>query len=68
MTEILPGTALAALSRRADISLTDQLTARFAERIRQHLLAPGARLPSVRECARRHGVSPTTVEIGRAHV
>ena len=28
---------------------------------RQRLLAPGARLPSVRECARRHGVSPHTV-------
>jgi len=25
------------------------------------VLPPGARLPSVRECARRHGVSPTTV-------
>ena len=50
-----------ALSRRADVSLTDQLSTRFAERIRQRLLAPGARLPSVRECARRHRVSPTTV-------
>jgi DNA-binding transcriptional MocR family regulator len=49
------------LSRQADSSLTDQLAARFAERIRQRLLAPGARLPSVRECARRHEVSPTTV-------
>jgi DNA-binding transcriptional MocR family regulator len=49
------------LSRGADRTLTDQLAARFAERIRQRLLAPGARLPSVRECARRHEVSPTTV-------
>lgn len=49
------------LSRSADRTLTDQLAARFAERIRQRLLAPGARLPSVRECARRHAVSPTTV-------
>ncbi|MBX3606132.1 MAG: PLP-dependent aminotransferase family protein [Piscinibacter sp.] len=49
------------LSRGADRTLTDQLAARFAERIRQRLLAPGARLPSVRECARRHAVSPTTV-------
>lgn len=49
------------LSRGADRSLTDQLATRFAERIRQRLLAPGARLPSVRECARRHAVSPTTV-------
>ena len=48
-------------SRAADATLTEQLAARFAERIRQRLLAPGARLPSVRECARRHGVSPYTV-------
>ena len=25
------------------------------------LLAPGARLPSVRQCAQQHGVSPSTV-------
>lgn len=49
------------LSRRADATLTEQLAARFSDRIRQRLLAPGARLPSVRECARRHGVSATTV-------
>ena len=48
-----------ALSRQADTP--SQLTARFAERIRHRLPAPGARLPSVLECARRHGVSPTTV-------
>ena len=41
--------------------LTEQLAARFAERIEQRLLAPGSRLPSVRDCARRHGVSPSTV-------
>jgi DNA-binding transcriptional MocR family regulator len=50
-----------ALSHRADTTLIEQLTARFSERIRQRLLAPGARLPSVRDCARRHGVSPSTV-------
>jgi len=49
------------LSRQADATLTEQLSGRFAEHIRQHLMAPGARLPSVRECARRHGVSPYTV-------
>ncbi len=53
--------AAPALSRGADTTLTEQLAARFAERIRQRLLAPGARLPSVRECARRHQVSPYTV-------
>ncbi|MGE4050839.1 MAG: PLP-dependent aminotransferase family protein [Piscinibacter sp.] len=55
----IPGAA--PLSRQSDATLTEQLAARFAERIRARLLAPGARLPSVRECARRHEVSPTTV-------
>ncbi len=41
--------------------LTDQLALRFAQRIRDRLLGPGARLPSVRECARQQGVSPSTV-------
>ncbi|HEV7914701.1 MAG TPA: PLP-dependent aminotransferase family protein [Albitalea sp.] len=50
-----------ALSRGSDTTLTEQLSARFAERIRQRLMAPGSRLPSVRECARRHGVSAYTV-------
>jgi DNA-binding transcriptional MocR family regulator len=49
------------LARDSDTTLTEQLTRRFAERIGQRLLAPGARLPSVRECARRHAVSPYTV-------
>jgi len=53
--------ATAALSRRADMTLVEQLAGRFAERIGQRLLAPGSRLPSVRECARRHAVSPYTV-------
>ncbi len=42
-------------------SLTEQLAGRFSERIRNRLLAPGARLPSVRQCAQQHGVSPSTV-------
>ncbi len=42
-------------------SLTEQLSARFGERIRNRLLAPGARLPSVRQCAQQHAVSPSTV-------
>lgn len=42
-------------------SLTDQLSARWAERIRDRLILPGARLPSVRLCARQQGVSPSTV-------
>ena len=49
------------LSRQAERTLAEQLAAHFAERIRQRLLLAGARLPSVRECARRHGLSPSTV-------
>ncbi|WP_280153661.1 PLP-dependent aminotransferase family protein [Piscinibacter sp. XHJ-5] len=56
-----PATAPIVLSRGADSTLTEQLSARFSEHIRQRLLAPGSRLPSVRECARRHGVSAYTV-------
>jgi DNA-binding transcriptional MocR family regulator len=49
------------LTRTSSQSLTGQLAGRFAERIRNRLLAPGARLPSVRECARQQGVSTYTV-------
>ena len=49
------------LMRTPSQSLTVQLAARFAERIRSRLLAPGARLPSVRQCAREQGVSVSTV-------
>lgn len=49
------------LSRDATVTLTDQLAQRFAERIRARLLPPGARLPSVRDCAQRFEVSPHTV-------
>jgi DNA-binding transcriptional MocR family regulator len=49
------------LTRTSAQTLTDQLSARFAERIRNRLMAPGTRLPSVRECALQQGVSPHTV-------
>lgn len=49
------------IARGASASLAEQLAERFAQRIGQRLLAPGARLPSVRDCAQRHGVSPGTV-------
>jgi DNA-binding transcriptional MocR family regulator len=49
------------LARAAGATLAEQLAQRFAERIEQRLLAPGARLPSVRDCAERHQVSPSTV-------
>lgn len=49
------------LMKSGSQSLTEQLCARFAERIRSRLLAPGARLPSVRLCAEQQGVSVSTV-------
>jgi DNA-binding transcriptional MocR family regulator len=49
------------LMKTTSQSLTEQLAGRFAERIRNRLLAPGARLPSVRLCAEQQGVSPSTV-------
>ncbi|MEO8118406.1 MAG: PLP-dependent aminotransferase family protein [Rhodoferax sp.] len=49
------------LLKTASQSLTEQLSARFAQRIRDRLLAPGTRLPSVRQCALQQGVSPSTV-------
>ena len=48
-------------TRTPERTLTDQLAERFAERIRARLLPAGARLPSVRECARQQGVSAHTV-------
>jgi DNA-binding transcriptional MocR family regulator len=49
------------LMKASSQSLTEQLSQRFAQRIRDCLLAPGARLPSVRQCAQQQGVSPSTV-------
>jgi DNA-binding transcriptional MocR family regulator len=49
------------LMKTAAHTLTEQLVQRFAERIKSRLLAAGTRLPSVRECARQHSVSPHTV-------
>jgi DNA-binding transcriptional MocR family regulator len=49
------------LMKTASQSLAEQLSGRFAERIRTRLLAPGAKLPSVRLCAEQQGVSPSTV-------
>ena len=55
------GKASAMLLKTSSESLTVQLSSRFAERIRTRLLAPGARLPSVRQCAQEQQVSPSTV-------
>lgn len=49
------------LLKAASLSLTEQLCERFATRIRDRLLPPGSRLPSVRQCAQQQGVSPSTV-------
>ena len=49
------------LMKTASSSLTEQLANRFAQRIRTRLLAGGARLPSVRQCAQQQGVSASTV-------
>lgn len=49
------------LSRSADTPLSEQIARLFASRIDSGLLAAGTRLPSVRQCASRYGVSPHTV-------
>lgn len=49
------------LQRKAAITLAEQLSAQFSARIRNRLLPPGSRLPSVRDCARHHGLSTQTV-------
>jgi DNA-binding transcriptional MocR family regulator len=51
----------ALLQRDGGQTLSEQLAGLFAERIARRALSPGARLPSVRECARVHRVSPSTV-------
>jgi len=49
------------LAHAVGATLAEQLARRFADRIQQRLLPPGARLPSVRACSLQHGVSPSTV-------
>lgn len=49
------------LERGALATLAEQLAAFYAERIRAGALSAGARLASVREAARRHGLAPSTV-------
>jgi DNA-binding transcriptional MocR family regulator len=49
------------LTKSTAFTLAEQLSSRFAERINSRLLAPGARLPSVRQCALQQQVSPSTV-------
>ena len=42
-------------------TLAAQIAAIFVTRIRDRWLSPGARLPSVRQCAQTHRISPSTV-------
>ncbi len=49
------------LNPSASMTLAEQLSSRFAERINSRLMAPGSRLPSVRQCAQQQQVSPSTV-------
>ena len=56
-----PAAAWATPLRGGSATLGQQLAQRVAERIQRGALGPGARLPSVREGARQHGVSPSTV-------
>jgi DNA-binding transcriptional MocR family regulator len=50
-----------AMPAGGDRGLGERLAAHYAHRIAQRQLQPGARLPSVRDCARAHSVSPSTV-------
>ncbi len=49
------------LLRKANTTLAEQLAQRVQERIRAHVYAPGARLPSVRAASAAQGVSAATV-------
>jgi DNA-binding transcriptional MocR family regulator len=46
---------------KQDHRLPAQLAARFAQRIENHALRPGTRLPSIRDCAEESRVSRSTV-------
>ncbi|SFD45888.1 aminotransferase-like domain-containing protein [Massilia yuzhufengensis] len=50
-----------ALSRDSSEALADQIVRSVAARIDERLLRPGARMPSIRQFAATHGVSPFTV-------
>jgi DNA-binding transcriptional MocR family regulator len=49
------------LNHSTSMTLAEQLSNRFAERIKSRLMVPGSRLPSVRQCAQQQQVSPSTV-------
>ena len=49
------------LAAKQDHRLPAQLAARLAQRIENHALRPGTRLPSIRHCAAESRVSRSTV-------
>jgi DNA-binding transcriptional regulator YhcF (GntR family) len=49
------------LVKASSVSLTEQLVQLIASRIQSHLMSPGSKLPSVRQCAQQHQLSPSTV-------
>jgi len=56
-----PASASLSLSRDSGEPLADQIVRGVAGRIEERLLRPGARMPSIRQFAATHGVSPFTV-------
>jgi len=56
-----PASGSLSLSRDSGEPLADQIVRLVAGRIEERLLRPGARMPSIRQFAATHGVSPFTV-------
>lgn len=63
-TPAAPAPAPLALSRDSGEPLADQIVRSVVGRIEERLLRPGARMPSIRQFAAAHGVSPFTVVAG----
>ena len=61
---VKPIPLMALLSRESGESLIDQIVRSVAARIDDKLLRSGARMPSIRQFATAHGVSPFTVVAG----
>jgi len=59
-----PGPMFELLSRESGESLIDQIVRSVAARIDDRVLRGGARMPSIRQFAASHGVSPFTVVAG----
>ena len=61
---VAQGPLLELLSRESGESLIDQIVRSVAARIDERVLRGGARMPSIRQFAASHGVSPFTVVAG----